>query len=75
MSFFNTEELYTVMPAKGADKGGRAASEAWSRSPLMAVSGGDGRPPGSSEESQLNASAQFGIKKDIPIPVTTGFQS
>jgi len=37
-------------------------------SPEMAVSGGDGRPPGSSGEGRLNAPSQFGIKKDIPIP-------
>jgi len=36
--------------------------------PEMAVSGGDGRPPGSSGEGRLNAPSQFGIKKDIPIP-------
>jgi len=37
-------------------------------SPEMAVSGGDGRPPGSSGKGRLNAPSQFGIKKDIPIP-------
>jgi hypothetical protein len=37
MSFFSTEELHAVMPAEGADRGGRSAPEAESVSPEMAA--------------------------------------
>jgi hypothetical protein len=57
MSFFVTERFHAVMPAYGADKGGRAAPE-WMTSDLhLAISALDGRPPGSSGKSQLKAPA------------------
>ena len=68
MSFFDTEEAHAVMLAYAADEGGRAACKVI-RTPLdLAVSGGDGRPPGSSGKSTPKAPAQFGAKKDIRIP-------
>jgi hypothetical protein len=57
MSFFVTERVNAVMPAHGADKGGRAAPE-WMTSQLhLALSALDGRPPGSSGKSQLKVPA------------------
>jgi hypothetical protein len=73
--FFVTERFHAVMPAYGADKGGRAAPE-WMTSHLhLAISAFDGRPrarpgpiraEGSSGKSQLKAPAQFGDKKRHP---------
>ena len=53
------------MPGLGQ---GRSAAQGHPGSPSMDISTGDGCPPGSSGKSQLIASAQFGLKKDIHIP-------
>jgi hypothetical protein len=57
MSFFVTERFHAVMPAYGADKGGRAAPERMTSYLHLALSALDGRPPGSSGKSQFKAPA------------------
>ena len=66
--FFYTEEAHTVVLAKGKDGGGRSAFKVLPSPPPMDICRGDGRPPGSSGTRRRNAPAQFGVKKDIPIP-------
>jgi hypothetical protein len=68
MSFFATEEAHAVMPATVTDEGGRAAPQGMSTAQPMEVCGGERPPPGSAGPSRLTATAQFGAKKDIPIP-------
>ena len=53
MSFFDTEEFHAVVPAKGADRGGRSAPQGHPSSPHIDVCIGDRRPPGSSGTSRL----------------------
>jgi hypothetical protein len=67
MSFFDTEEAHAVMLAYAADRGGRAAFQVMPTPLDVEVCAGDGRPPGSSGKSRLEAPAQFGAKKDIHI--------
>ena len=57
MSFFDTEEAHAVMLAYAADEGARAACKVIPPSLDLAVSGGDGRPPGSSGKGRLTATA------------------
>jgi hypothetical protein len=68
MSFFDAEEFHAVVPAKGADGGGRSTPQVFPRSLHMDVSLGDRRPPGSSVKSQLIAPASNGSKKRHPYP-------
>ena len=68
MSFFDTEGFHAVVPASGADEGGRSAPQGNPGPPRREVCRGDGRPPGSSETSRLRAPAKFGAKKDIHSP-------
>jgi hypothetical protein len=55
--FFDTEEAHAVMLAYAADEGGRAALKVTPTSLHLYVCTGDGRPPGSSGKSRLNAPA------------------
>jgi hypothetical protein len=57
MSFFVTEEFHAVVPAEGADRGGRSAPQGHPSPPHMVIYLGDGRPPGSSVKSGLIAPA------------------
>ena len=66
--FFGTEEAHAVMLAYAADRGGRAALKVTPTSLNLKSLGGGRRPPWSSGKSRLEASAQFGAKKDIHIP-------
>jgi len=67
MSFFVTEDAYTVMPAFGADRGGRAVPQGLPSSLPPDICKGTGARLDHRERAGSNPVAFFGAKKDIHI--------
>ena len=67
MSFFVTEDAYTVVLALGADKGGRATPQGFPSSPPLDMCKGMGARLDHREQAGSDPVTFFGAKKDIHI--------
>ena len=72
MSFFDTEDAYTVVPALGAGRGGRATSQGPPSPPPLDIGKGMAARLDHREQAGSNPVTFFGAKKDIPVLWSSG---